>query len=150
MSILGKNPLVKAAVVDFAIQWALWVFAAYFRTEKFYDLAGSGTFLVLTLQTLLSDGRYHPRQAIQSGCVAAWAARLGLFLFSRVMRDGSDRRFNRARDSPGTFWTYWTIQGVWVWVTLWPTMILNTTAKDKPIGTSSTLVHTSIILYTVY
>lgn len=29
----------------------------------------------------------------------------------RILKDGHDRRFNNVRDSPGTFFVYWTIQG---------------------------------------
>lgn len=131
LSMTEKTPLLKAAVTDFGIQWLLWIVAAYFKTEKFYDLAGSSTFLLLTLQTLRWTGRYHVRQLIQSGCVATWAVRLGLFLFTRILQDGEDRRFSKVRGNPGLFWIYWTVQGAWVWMTLWPTMILNTTVKDK-------------------
>ena len=34
------NSIVKAAAVDFGIQWAAWAVAATFQTEKFYDLTG--------------------------------------------------------------------------------------------------------------
>ena len=34
------NIIAKCAASDFAIQWALFVVAAAFQTEKFYDLAG--------------------------------------------------------------------------------------------------------------
>lgn len=37
---LAKSNLVKAAAVDFGIQWACWAVAATLKTEKFYDLAG--------------------------------------------------------------------------------------------------------------
>lgn len=38
-SVMG-NTFGKAAVIDFGIQWALWVVASALKTEKFYDLAG--------------------------------------------------------------------------------------------------------------
>ena len=38
-------------------------------------------------------------------------SRLGLFLFTRILKEGQDRRFNKVRDRPGTFFVYWTIQG---------------------------------------
>lgn len=31
----------------------------------------------------------------------------------RILKEGHDRRFNNVRDSPGTFFVYWTIQGTW-------------------------------------
>ncbi len=105
------NALVKAAATDLAIQWGCFLVAAYFKTEKFYDLAGSATFIVLLLQSLSSNGRFFPRQVIQSGLVSTWAARLGLFLFLRVLKDGQDRRFARVRDNPRRFLFYWTVQG---------------------------------------
>lgn len=105
------NTLVKAAVTDFAIQWSCFVIAALLKTEKFYDLAGSATFILLALQSLTRNGRFFPQQVIQSGLVSTWAARLGIFLFLRVLKDGHDRRFNRVRDNPRRFFMYWTIQG---------------------------------------
>ena len=52
----------KAAVTDMAIQWACFGVAAYFQTEKFYDLAGSSTFLILVMQSIMSSRRFSPRQ----------------------------------------------------------------------------------------
>ena len=57
-------------------------------------------------------------QVVQSGCVAMWAARLGLFLFYRVMKDGHDRRFNRVRENPKRFFFFWTMQGLVCYVTM--------------------------------
>ncbi|KAM3617502.1 uncharacterized protein V6R79_007149 [Siganus canaliculatus] len=65
----------------------------------------------------------------------ALPCRLGTFLFMRILKDGHDRRFNNVRDSPGTFFVYWTIQAMWVFVTLLPTLMLNTEKRDVPLGT---------------
>ena len=74
------------------------------------------------------------RQNCQSWLIFAWACRLGTFLFMRILKDGSDRRFDKARDSPATLFTFWTLQGIWVFVTLLPTLILNTERRSVPIG----------------
>ena len=37
--------------------------------------------------------------------------RLGFFLFSRILRDGFDRRFNKAKNNPAHFFFFWTMQG---------------------------------------
>ena len=66
--------------------------------------------------------------------IFAWACRLGTFLFMRVLKEGQDRRFDKARDSPGTFLVFWSIQGVWVWLTLLPSLVLNTTKRNPPVG----------------
>ncbi|KAK7493212.1 hypothetical protein BaRGS_00015549 [Batillaria attramentaria] len=129
------NSLAKAAAVDVGIQWCCWVLAAALKTEKFYDLAGSGTFFALAYQSLRWGGTYHTRQKVQTGMVMTWAARLGLYLFSRVLQDGRDRRFNNVRDRPGVFFIYWTLQAVWVFSTLLPTLMLNSKKDDKPLTT---------------
>ncbi|CAI8034543.1 hypothetical protein GBAR_LOCUS19439 [Geodia barretti] len=129
------NVLGKAIAVDFLIQWGMFLLAAYMKTEKFFDATGSATFVILMLQSLLHARRFFPRQVIQSGMVATWATRLGLFLLTRVLRDGRDSRFNRVRNNPRTFFLYWTVQGVWVWLTALPTLILNSKTEDREIGT---------------
>ena len=45
--------------------------------------------------------------------VMGWAARLGLFLFARILHDGEDKRFVRAKEDPSLFFKFWTIQGKW-------------------------------------
>ena len=65
--------------------------------------------------------------------IFAWACRLGTFLFMRVLKEGQGRRFDKARDSPGTFLVFWSIQGVWVWLTLLPSLVLNTTKRNLPV-----------------
>lgn len=128
------------------------IFILDFCTELIY-FAGSATFIILSyLSQRWSDGTM--RQVVQSNMVIAWALRLGSFLFIRVMKDGKDRRFDNVRDNPGRFLTFWMIQGllcllqneslldlrhfilagVWVFVTLLPTLMLNNESTDKRIG----------------
>ncbi|VDH93071.1 Hypothetical predicted protein [Mytilus galloprovincialis] len=130
---LAKSNLVKAAAVDFGIQWACWAVAATLKTEKFYDLAGSSTFFLLALQSLRWNRTYFTRQKVQTGMVMAWALRLGTFLFTRILKEGHDKRFNKVRDNPRVFWFYWTVQGVWVLLTLLPTLLVNSKKEDQPL-----------------
>ena len=74
------------------------------------------------------------RQNVHNWMIFAWACRLGTFLFMRVLKDGQDKRFDKARDSPATFLVFWSLQGVWVWVTLLPSLILNTERRDPALG----------------
>ncbi|KAJ8308809.1 hypothetical protein KUTeg_013683 [Tegillarca granosa] len=83
------NILVKSAAVDFGIQLAGWGVASLLKTEKFYDLAA--------LQSLRWGGRFHKRQKVQTAMVATWATRLGLYLFTRILKEGQDKRFNRGQ-----------------------------------------------------
>jgi len=133
-------------VIDFTIQMACFVVAAILQTEKFFDLAGSLTFIICTLYSLywrhfprhypfalasysqlpppfLSS--FHPRQLLVSGTTIIWATRLGIFLFSRVMQEGKDSRFDKVKSKPSTFFVYWFIQGVWVAATIFPVFLVN-------------------------
>ncbi len=60
--------------------------------------------------------------------------RLGLYLFIRILKDGRDKRFDKTRSKPMRFLVFWGIQGVWVFVTLFPTLLLNSLTRDPPIG----------------
>ena len=39
--------------------------------------------------------------------------RLGLYLFTRVMKDGHDKRFKHIRNNPQRFMMIWTLQGIY-------------------------------------
>lgn len=47
--------------------------------------------------------QFHPRQLILSGLTALWAARLGTFLFQRVLKSGGDSRFDEIKKSVCNF-----------------------------------------------
>uniref|UniRef100_A0A8D0C0W8 Steroid 5-alpha reductase C-terminal domain-containing protein n=1 Tax=Salvator merianae TaxID=96440 RepID=A0A8D0C0W8_SALMN len=126
--------LLLLASLDLALQWSLWVAAAALRTEKFFDLAGSGTFILLAHLSLNWGETQHLRQQVQTGLVTVWGLRLGLFLFLRILKEGHDRRFNGIRENAGTFFLYWTMQGAWVFITLLPTLLLNLEKHRKPLG----------------
>lgn len=129
-----ESPLVKAFVIDMSIQWMLGTIASYLQTEKFFDLTGGVTFLYLTWQVLSWARHYNNRQIIQSSCVTIWAARLAIFLVARVLREGQDSRFKKARNSPPLMMMFWTIQGVWIFATLLPTLILNNNRKNPSLN----------------
>lgn len=66
--------------------------------------------------------------------VIAWACRLGLYLFTRILKDGKDKRFDNVRNDPKRFFIFWSLQGVWVFVTLLPTIMLNNDKQDRRLG----------------
>ena len=37
--------------------------------------------------------------------------RLGLYLFTRILKEGQDKRFDKAKESHAVFFTFWTLQG---------------------------------------
>ena len=133
---MQSQGLFASFALDIGIQVAAWAVAALLQTETFYDAVGSLTFLTLALRSLLLGvAAAQPRSQLVTGLVCAWALRLGSFLFTRIRRDGGrDSRFDGVRDRPAKFLAYWTIQGVWVFLTLLPCLLINQTATQPPLG----------------
>lgn len=125
---MPQQSLLSHFALDLGIQVAGWALACAIRSERFYDLTGSLTFLTLAARSLQAAGgrAAHPRSLGLTAAVGVWAARLGSFLAARVHRDGGrDSRFDKVRDSPPKFLVFWLIQGVWVFLTLLPLLLLN-------------------------
>jgi len=101
---------------------------AYLRqTEKFYDLTGSLTYIIITTMAVvisqLSDGRLYLLLAL----VLVWTVRLGSFLFLRIQKAGKDRRFDDIKPDFMRFLNAWTLQALWVSFTLSAALIAMTT-----------------------
>jgi len=98
----------------FLIQWAAFVPAYLRRTEKFYDLTGSLTFVVVATLAVALGPVVDGRSLLLMVLVVVWAARLGTFLVRRVQRVGKDGRFDEIKPSSPRFLLAWTLQGLWV------------------------------------
>ena len=66
--------------------------------------------------------------------VAVWALRLGSFLFRRVRRDGRDGRFDEIKVDPLRFFMTWTLQGLWVLLTVAAALAIITGLERRSIG----------------
>ena len=115
---LTKNEIVlNAVILAFLIQWVAFIPAYLFQTEKFYDLTGSLTYLTVIWFVYLSSnqvGEVNFQNLIVTVLISIWAIRLGTFLFSRIHKDGEDKRFRSIKTSPSQFFMTWTLQGMWV------------------------------------
>ena len=110
--------LVKQVILyAFLIQWALFIPAYIFQTEKFYDLSGSFTYIFVICY--VSYGFYLENginigNIILGSAIIIWAIRLGSFLFIRIHNAGEDKRFRSIKPSATRFFMTWTLQGMWV------------------------------------
>ncbi|MDJ0878774.1 MAG: DUF1295 domain-containing protein [Halieaceae bacterium] len=104
-------------LLAFAIQWLAFIPAFAMQTERFYDLTGSLTYILLALMALLlATPEDVPRVTIGI-LVMVWACRLGSFLFLRIRQAGEDRRFRHIKPHFLRFLMTWTLQGLWVFIT---------------------------------
>ncbi len=81
---VGAVPVVAiCAAVAFGLNWAVFVPSLLARTERYYDLTGSITYLtVVALALVLAPSG--PTAVLLGVLVALWAARLGSVLFARI------------------------------------------------------------------
>ena len=115
----GVNLVGHLLVMIFVIQWIAYIPAFIFKTEKFYDLTGSLTYIAAILFALYSTNNSEsldPGSLIIGAAIIIWAARLGSFLFMRVRKDNKDGRFDSIKTSFSQFFMTWTLQGMWVFI----------------------------------
>ena len=114
----GIELVFNAVFLAFAIQWIAFIPAYIFQTEKFYDLTGSLTYLLVIWYSLtLSSDQFtnlNVANIVIVLLISLWAIRLGSFLFMRIHHDGEDKRFRSIKPSASQFFMTWTLQGLWV------------------------------------
>ncbi|OCF37508.1 hypothetical protein I316_00633 [Kwoniella heveanensis BCC8398] len=111
-------------VMGFAIAWT-------FKFDKITDFTGGSNFFILALITLTTGGTYYARNIVASVLMMIWAARLAGFLLFRVLKTGSDTRFDDIRNHFFKFAGFWVGQIMWVWVVSLPVVILNSPAVSS-------------------
>lgn len=120
-------------ILSYVINWLVFVPSNAAKTEQYFDLTGSITYLTLTAVALALSDDLDARAVIVAVMVAVWAARLGSFLFRRVRRDGRDGRFDRIKTDPLRFFMTWTLQGLWVLLTLACGLAIITSSERQSI-----------------
>lgn len=98
----------------FIIQWLAFIPAYVNQTEKFFDLTGSFTYILVVITSLVVNPAVDARAWLLAVLVSIWAIRLGSFLFRRIHAAGEDRRFREIKPSFARFLLTWTLQGLWV------------------------------------
>ncbi|MFT7090882.1 MAG: steroid 5-alpha reductase family enzyme [Candidatus Azotimanducaceae bacterium] len=133
VQINGMPVFALCTVLALAAQWVVYVPSQIARTEHYYDLTGSLTYISVTIFALVAAGNFDLRSLLVAALCLIWAGRLGSFLFLRVKQAGSDRRFTKMMQVPMQFFMTWTLQGLWVIVTLAAGLAVLT-SEPVPIG----------------
>jgi len=130
-TIIGIPGLVFIASIGFLIHWFIYIPSYLTKTEKIYDITGTIAYLAMvsiSVYVVISNGEtLTMRSKIVALLVLVWAFRLGIFLLLRVLKVGEDRRFQDAKNSFITFLMFFSISGLWVFLTTANslTLILN-------------------------
>ena len=116
---IGGIPIFALGIaLAFIINWIAFIPAYLRQTEKFFDLVGSITYLSVIWVSFLLTPETDSRSILLVGIISIWAIRLGTFLFRRIRKAGEDRRFTELKTSFARFLATWTIQGLWVSLTV--------------------------------
>jgi len=132
---IGNIPIFAlCAGLAFIIQWLVFIPSYMMQTEKFFDLTGGITnILVISLGAYLS-GDIDTRTVLLTVVVVIWAIRLGAFLFGRIRKVGRDSRFDEIKPAFFRFLNAWTIQGLWTIFTLAAALAGVTSTRRVEIG----------------
>lgn len=117
-----------SAGISVGVNWLVFlVHALPQSSEKFFDATGTLTYVTLTITALLlspSAFSYDLRQMVLAAMVLVWSIRLGSYLLGRIMRDGKDSRFDRLKVSFVLWLGVWSMQALWCYLVLLPTLII--------------------------
>jgi steroid 5-alpha reductase family enzyme len=80
----GVSVFAVATIAAFAINIIVFIPSFAARTEHYYDLTGSFTYIGVTALALIFSSDLDARSIIAAILVLVWAGRLGTFLFRRV------------------------------------------------------------------
>ena len=129
------SAVLYCAVICIGIQWVAWIPASIGKTERFYDLTGGLTYLAVVGFSLWAGSQSETpslRELIVSLLVVIWSLRLSFFLYLRIHRTGKDGRFDQLKTSPIRFLVPWTLQGLWVFLTMIVVIVINSQADSAP------------------
>ncbi len=131
----GLPVVAWCAIIAFGVQWLAWIPASISQTERFYDLTGGLTYLAVVAFSLWAGSQSEvigTREWLISALVAIWAIRLSSFLFLRIHHAGKDGRFDQLKTSPVRFLVPWTLQALWVFLTLNVVIVINSQSGPAP------------------
>ena len=117
LTLAGWPAMTALALGAFGIQWLAFTPARLFKTERFYDITGSITYIAVTLAAISAATAPSGAQWLIAIMIFLWAGRLGSFLFRRIHAAGGDQRFDHIKVSSSRFFVAWTLQGAWVVMT---------------------------------
>ena len=117
---VNNTPIIfNCLFIAFGIQFLVFIPSYIFKTERFFDLTGSIAFLSMMAYIIYIRNfeNLNYTGLILVSLISIWTLRLGLFLFLRIYKDGSDRRFDKLKIDFLKFLVTWMLQGFWVFVT---------------------------------
>ena len=121
-------------LLAYLINWAVFIPSNLAKTEHYFDLTGSATYMSVVAVALVFSRDLDARSMIVGAMVMVWALRLGSFLFRRIRRDGRDGRFDTIKTDSLRFFMTWSLQGLWVLLTMACALAIITATERQSIS----------------
>ena len=134
VQVLGLPLFMLLVIGAYLIQWVVFIFAYLGKSERFFDLTGSLTYITLATAAVLLIPNIDRRAVLLLVVVVVWATRLGTFLFARVLKQGKDDRFDEIKVNFTSFLLTWTLQGLWVTFTAAAAFAAITATNQRELG----------------
>jgi steroid 5-alpha reductase family enzyme len=131
----GYSLYLIAAIIAFALNWLAFIPSFIAQTEHYYDITGTLTYLsILAFLFFSANLMSNPRALLLIALPSIWTLRLGSFLFSRIKKSGKDSRFDNIKPNFFRFFTSWTLQALWAFLTLSAALAVITSTQNIPLG----------------
>ena len=130
IEIRGINAFTFILIVAVLLQIIFFIPSFLLKTEKYYDLVGSLTYITTVSLAYFAVEDKTMIDSIIYFYVMVWALRLGIYLFRRVRNDGKDVRFEKAKRHFFWFLQYWMGQALWVSLTACAAIIAILSPED--------------------
>lgn len=117
------STLLIALILILILNYAIFLLAYKLQSDHYTDITYAFSFLLAAAYFYFSTADYSISKSFMFIMIAIWSVRLGLFLRSRAIRMGEDKRFTNIRPNFGRFFRFFTIQGFGVWLISLPFMI---------------------------
>ncbi|GAB7354350.1 hypothetical protein MBLNU459_g4859t1 [Dothideomycetes sp. NU459] len=125
VQVLDGYYLAITLLITVGYQFVFLVTTVAFKFDKLNDFAGGTNFVILAIITLAFSESPNARQIVDSIFIMIWGARLSGFLLFRILKTGSDDRFDDKRGKILPMLGFYTFQTVWVWTVSMPVTLLN-------------------------
>ena len=134
VEVAGLSLFVVCGLIGFGLHWTIFLPSFAFKTEHYFDLTGSISYIITVIAAILLNPKLDLRDLIICLMIVVWALRLGSFLFLRVKKDGKDTRFDIMKTKFLWFLMTWTLGGLWVLATMAAGLAAITSSTSLPLG----------------
>ena len=105
-----------------------------YRTDIFFDLVGSLSFLSIGVISLLLIPNIDANQILVFFLLLFWSLRLGPFLFIRRLGANNDERLEEFFKSPISLYFLWSMNSLWVFFTSLSMIIIFSSPNENEFG----------------